>query len=242
MTNEKNYWRLRWNATQQLQGLLAPFWSTEPVALNQPTLETLQQLIRTEKMWIRAVAINFLGMTHDTTYMNVYLEALDDDYDRVVNAAANAIGRCKHEKSFMALDKLLKRPSWKNQSRISALNGLKWLGDPRGADIAYQALTDLNAPHWTLGTPIWDYRLTAAETLAALGSTEKGYDFLYLHFQKACTENDLHGIFYNTLLVATLGDPRGQVVFDQLKIRFKSDPNAMSAIENYESLFQQTKQ
>lgn len=237
MSDNNNYWRLRFNATTQLQSLLAPVWMTTPATLDTATIETLVSIIKTEKMWNRSSAINFLGMTHNPQFEAIYLDALRSENDRVVNAAANALGKCKSTRALDALQKLTERPSWKGQSIISALNGLKWLDDPRGYAIAYRAFTNLHSPHWTLATPVWDCRLAAAETLATLGKTEAACDFVSSAFQKAVSEDDLHGMFYNALLAATLAAPCAQGIFEVLKNKSKDNTNAMTAAEATEALW-----
>ncbi len=42
-------------------------------------------------------------------------------------------------------------------------------------------------------------------------------------------------MFNNMLLLATLGDTRGQSTIAALKTRFKADPNALAAVTAYES-------
>ena len=123
-------------------------------------------------------------MTRDAKFADLYLSYLNDESDRVINAAANALGKSKSPKAFDALAKLVRKPSWKNQSLISALNGLAALGDPRGFDIAFKALSDLNSPHWTLATPVWDYRITAAQTIATLGKSDAAYPLVSGGLQK----------------------------------------------------------
>lgn len=233
----KSYWRLRVAAMQQLQNLLASTTGTKAVVLDQATTTMLLSIITNEKSWVRATAINFLGVTRDPKYADIYLKSFNDQSDRVINAAAIALGKCKSPRAFDALAKLVNKPSWKNQSLISALNGLKELRDPRGFDIANKALSDLKSPHWTLATPIWDYRIAAAETIAALGKSDAAYPPIFTAFKKAMNENDLHGIFYNVLIITTLADSRGQEVFDLLKAKFKDDVNAMSAVTQYETQF-----
>lgn len=232
-----SYWRLRFIAMSQLQGLLAPTSAIKPAALDEATLTMLLTVIKNEKTWNRFAALNFLGMTRDPKFADLYLSYLGDSSDRVTNAAALALGRSKSPKAFAALVKLVNKPSWKSQSLISALNGLRELGDPRGHELAFKALTDLNSPHWTLATPLWDYRLTAAQTLAVLGKTDAAYPFLAMAFKKAMEENDVHGMFYNLMLVTTLADPRGLELFDSLKTKFKDDANALAAINQAETQF-----
>lgn len=232
-----SYWRLRATAISQLQSLLIPATQTGPARLDEATTALLLNVIQKEKAWVRVAALSFLGMTRDPKFADLYLNFLNDESDRVTNAAATALGRSKSPKAFASLAKLVARPSWKNQSLISALNGLAQLGDPRGYDIAFKALADLNSPHWTLATPVWDYRLAAAQTIAARGKSDAAFPLLLTGFKKAVAENDVHGIFYNVLLINTLADPRGQEAFELLKAKFKDDANAMKAVNQWETQF-----
>jgi len=234
-----SYWRLRVNAITQLQSLLAPATETKPVPLDEATIKTLLTVINTDKAWIRAWAINFLGMTRDAKYAGLYLDAFNDRSDRVIYTAAIALGKTKSPGAFDALVKLKDKPSWKNQSLIAALNGLKELGDPRGFDVAFKALSDLTLLRWRLPTQLWDLRITAAETIVALGKSDAAYPLAFERFKRSMEENDLNGIFNNALLVVTLADSRGQEVFELLKTKFKEDDNAMKAVNQYETQFKE---
>ncbi len=120
------------------------------------------------------------------------------------------------------------------------MNGLKELGDPRGAELALESLKDENAAaRWTLATSTWDFRLATAETLVALGQGKEGYPIVYQRFIKSMAENDVNDIFQNVLLIATLADPRGAEIFEPLRAKFKDDANAMKAVEQYESQFRE---
>ena len=158
----------------------------------------------------------------------------------MVNAAAIALGKSKSPKAFEALVKLKDKPSWKSQSLISTLNGLKALNDPRGVEIAINALKDAEAaPRWTLAVPQWDFRIAAAETLVALGKNTEGYPIILEKLKKSISENDMNDIFNNVLIITTLADPRGQEVFDQLKVKFKDDANVMNAVNSFETQFKE---
>ncbi len=232
------YWRLRLSAMSQLQGLLAPAWQTKPVPLDEATIAMLLTVIKNDKSWLRAGAIGFLGMTRDPKYADLYLNALDDQSFRVINSAAIALGKSKDAKAFDALAKLKDKPSMKSQTLISALLGLKELGDPRGFDIAFKALSDLNLPRWRLpNPPVWDYRVVAADTIATLGKSDKAYPLIFERFKKSMSESDINGIFYNVVLMTTLADPRGQEAFGMLKAKFKDDANVMQAVNQYETQF-----
>ncbi len=233
--SSKAYWRLRFSALGFLQSLLAPLTETKPVALDEATVKMLLTAAKDESGWVRTNALNFLGMTRDPKYADLYLSYFNDPADRVINAAANALGKTKSPKAFEALAKLPNKPSWKNQSLISALNGLKELGDPRGVDIAFKAISDRHSPHWNLATPVWDYRLAAAVTLAALGKSDIAYPMIFERFKKSMEENDYNDIFTNVLIITTLADVRGLEVFELLKAKFKDDANAMMAVNQCET-------
>ncbi|MDX2032328.1 MAG: M1 family aminopeptidase [Blastocatellia bacterium] len=170
----------------------------------------------------------------------LYLEAMKERSHPVINGAANALGKSGAPGAFEALTKLMTVPSWKGENRISGMNGLKELGDPRGAAIALEALADLHSPHWTLATPIWDYRLTAAQTIAALGKSDAAFPMIFARFKTSLDENDLNDIFSNLLLLTTLADPRGLEAFDLLKAKFKTDATMMQTIGNLEAPFRKT--
>ncbi len=226
----QSYWRLRYSALLTLQGLVA----AQP--LDEATVSLLLSVIRNEKSWNRAAAITFLGLTKDPQYAGLYIRHFNDESDRVVNAAANALGKTGSPLAFDALMNLKDKPSWKNQSLIAALNGLRELGDPRGTALALAALADsAAAPRWTLATPVWDFRLAAAETLVALGQGRQGYDLVYPRLMQSLAENDVNDIFSNVLLLVTLGDARALAIFPVLKEKYRADANALKAVEGYES-------
>jgi aminopeptidase N len=229
----KSHWRLRQTAIAQLRSLM----KQQPDSV---TIKMLLSLIQNDVSLVRSTALFFLSDTKDKKYAPLYIKYLTDKSDRVINAAAFALGKSKSPKAYDALIKLKDKPSWKNQSLISTLNGLKQLGDPRGIVIALNALKDTPAAaRWTLPTPIWDFRITAAETLVALGKGSSGFPVVYERFKKSIIENDISDIFNNVLLITTLADPRGQEVFEMLKSKFKDDANALVAVNVYETQFRE---
>ncbi|MBK6273484.1 MAG: HEAT repeat domain-containing protein [Saprospirales bacterium] len=226
------YWRLRLGAVSQLQNLISLM---QP---NDATIAVLLSVIKNEKSWLKAGAIRFLGTTKNPKFTAIYLQALHDSSDRVISAAAVSLGKTKSPLAFNALAKLVSKPSMKSQSVLSALAGLKELGDKRGYKIAYNALEDLKLPRWRLPTPpVWDFRITAAETIVSLGKASAVYPMIMSRFNQSMKENDLNGIFNNLLLISILGDKRGQAAFDILKVKFKSDENTMTAINQFEAQF-----
>ncbi len=92
----KLYWRYRQYALGSLRKILATPYNNE-------TIEMLLNLIKIEKSWLKASAIFTLGNTNDEKYLDIYIEALNDESDRVINAAAIAIGKTKSLKAFSIL-------------------------------------------------------------------------------------------------------------------------------------------
>lgn len=235
--DSKAYWRFRMQAITQLQSMLI-YRGSKP--LDEKVTETLLKIIANDAPWVRRSAIFFLGLTRDDKYVDLYLKLLNDSSDRVINAAAIALGQSKSKRAFDALVKLIDKPSWKNQSLISALWGLKELDDERAYDVALKAATDLASPHWTLATPVWDYRYAAINTIVAFGKSYDAYPSLRKIFDSAIAENDLQAVIYNTLLITTLNTERGLEIFPLLKEKYKDHINAMAAIENYEMQLKQS--
>lgn len=231
------YWRIRYNALVTLNALLAPTDKTQALVLTRKTQRMLRGIILRERQWVKAQAVHLLGATRDSAHASLYLSLLDDQHDRVINAAAIALGRSGDPRALGALLKLPEHPSWKNQSLISALNGLRELGDPAGAPLALHALTELDAPRWTLAVSRWDYRLAAAETLQSLGAGAKAYKQIAARLQQALRDAHLNDVFSNLLVLASLGDARGGQWLGRVRKLYPNNPLAQSALDNFESQF-----
>ncbi|MBL0048199.1 MAG: hypothetical protein IPP32_08925 [Bacteroidetes bacterium] len=224
------YWRYRMYALGALRKISSktPSAATEALLLN---------LIKNESSWLKTSAISFLGNSADANYVDIYINALTDKSDRVVNAAAIALGKTKSPLAFETLIALDKKPSWKSQSRISALNGLQQLGDPRALEFSLNCLKDNKSPRWYLATPVWDYPFAAVNTICALEKAEAAYPILFDRFTKSLIENDLNDIFQNVQLLTMLADSRGKEVYAALRIKFAEDALLMEAIQNYENQY-----
>lgn len=230
LSNE--YWRVKLAILSQFVGL-------NPT--DETTITTLLTVIKNEKAWLRSSAIAFLGNTNNPKFAEIYLNALNDESFRVIHTAAVALGKTKDARAFDALTKLADKPSMKSQTMLSSMAGLKALGDSRGFEIAYKALSDLNLPRWRLSSipATWDYRDSAADTIKSLGKSEKVFPLIFERFKKSMAENDLSGIFTNVLLIVTLADSRGQEAFDLLKLNFKDDANLIKTINQFETQFKE---
>ena len=232
-----DYWRLRLGAVTQLQYFLSLEKNDTSI------ISCLLTVINNEKSWLKASAIRILGNTNTAKYADIYLQALNDSSERVVAAAALALAKTKSKITFDALVRLTKKPSMKSQSLLSAFAAFKELGDKRAYKVVLDALKEISLPRWRLPTPpVWDFRISAAETLASLGKGNVAFPLILERFKKSMRENDINGIFNNVLIIAALADARGQEAFDLLKKKFKDDANAMMAVEQIESQFKNVAQ
>lgn len=225
-----NYWRYR-------QYTLASLRKLVKIPYDRDLILLLTNLIKNESSWLKASAIQSLGITNDTAFADLYIDALKDESDRVINTAAVALGKSKSTKAYDILLNLEYKPSWKNQNRISALNGLEQLGDPRAVDYVLACLRDNTSPRWYLATPVWDYPYAAANTLVSLGKGPLGFPILFERLKKSLQENDLNDIFQNVQLIDLLKDNRGIEMYDLLKEKFKKDASTLEIINKHEKQF-----
>ena len=230
------HWRVRWAAVARLQGLLTPANADTPLRLDEATAKTVLTVIqRRDSSWVRAQAFLLLGLTRDAQYAPLYRGALRDVSHVVGYAAATALGQSKSAGAFDALTTLMSVPLWKGENVLSGLNGLMSLGDPRAAMVGVATLADSTTRRWTLAVTRWDFRLAAAQLLAALGKGELGYPIVARRFQQSLAEGDVNDMFSNLLLMATLGDKRGEAAVAMLRERFKGDANALAAVTTLEA-------
>jgi aminopeptidase N len=234
------HWRLRYNATVFLTSMLNPTGAGLPVALDQTLTATLQRVIQRDSSWTKAAAVSLLGLSRDTSHVPLYVGLLRDRFHTVTYAAAAALGQTKSRLAYDALVALTKVSSWKGENRLSGLLGLRELGDPRGAAVALAAVADQSAPRWYLAVGRWDYRIAGVETLVALNRGRDAYPIVAERFRKAMAEGDVNDIFSNVLLMALIGDKRSESSFAQLRRRFGTDANAMTAVRAYEEQFRKT--
>ncbi len=224
------YWRYKITVLNILNSLL-------PKPFNIKVKAVLLKIIETEKSWLKANAISVLGNENMAENADLFIRHLNDSSDRVIFNAAVALGKTKSPKAFEALVKLMDKPSWKGQSKMAALTGLRFLGDERAAPLALNILKDNHSPRWFLGAGGWDYPVYAATTLSSLNKGSLGYEIILNRFDKAMQGNDINDVFNNVLLISILADPRGTAVFERLKIKYEKNANALKAVNTYEEQF-----
>jgi aminopeptidase N len=228
-----DYWRLRNYALSQLRNISSEISDME-------TEDLLMKIIKQDESWVQVTAISFLSKINKPGYVHIFAEALNSKSDRVINAAAIALGKSKSNQAFDILVELDKKPSWKSQSRISALNGLEQLGDERATEYVLLCLSDNKSPRWYLATPVWDYPFAAMNTLKALGKSALAFPILYERFLKSCEENDLNDLFQNVQLLNRTYSPKVKEVYDILKNKFIHDKEMLQIIQEYEDIFNES--
>lgn len=226
------YWRYRMFALGALSKII-------PLPYDEQMVKLLKEVIEQEKSWLKSTAISILGRTADAKFTDIYIQSLKDESDRVINSAAIALGKTKSPKAFEVLMNLENQKSWKNQNRISALNGLQQLGDTRATDYVLNCIKDNNSPRWYLATPVWDYPFAAVNTLVALGKADWAYPILLERFKNSLIDDDLNDIVQNVQLINLLKDKRATEIYTLLKEKFKVDSDVMNAVNMYEEQYQE---
>lgn len=221
------YWRYRMFVLGALSQITPPPYDSAMITV-------LKSIIRNEKSWLKSTAISILGNSKDPKFEDIYINELRDESDRVINSAAISLGKTKNPKVFEILMNLENEKSWKNQNRISALNGLQHLNSPKALEYVLACIKDIQSPRWYLATPTWDYPFAAVNTLIALGKGDLGFPILFERFKKSLQDNDLNDIFQNVQLINLLKDERTKEMYILLKDKFKNDSFVLESINNYE--------
>jgi aminopeptidase N len=156
---------------------------------------------------VRASAVGALAKSKDEQLASVYLGLLSDQSYGVIRAAANALGETKSPQAYDALMKLVDAPSWRDQVRASALQGLAALGDKRALELGLRYAAGGNDPQ---------VRAAAITLLASVGRDDpRTFPLVseaFLH--SVDTLNFPIGNAAGEALVK-LGDPRGVEVIEQ---------------------------
>lgn len=232
------YWRLKMVALFQLRRVLSASDSQANSGLDEETQAALVRIISgqdRDEAWVRFAALNWLGEARDPKHFELFRSLLRDKSDRVINAAAVALGKTKDPRAFAALIALEPHPSWKNQSRISMLGGLAELGDPRGVDVALGSLKNLADARWRLITPVWDYRLAAAHALHRLESTAEGYRFVRTMLDQALRERHVSDTMHNLHLLVALADPQARDALAAARKAFAEQADMQTALDGIET-------
>lgn len=186
--------------------------------------------------WVRATALNVLGNTRDSSYAPLYLSQFKDSSDRVVSAAAIALGKTGAAMAYPALMQLRFRPSWKSQSLMHCMNGLAQLKDPRGISVCLAAIQDQHSPRWLLGNG-WDFPVVAAQTLAALGGSSQAFPFLSDRLMIHLENGNAVGMTYDMMLLTLLSPPELKDLFPVVEEMLHDTPSLLELVKSYEATY-----
>lgn len=228
------FWRIRRAALSIIANIYSP---DPPPGQDRPAFkldanveQSMMRLAKDTKPIIRGEAMELLGETQDKKYADIFLSALNDRSYTVIDQSALALSRVKDPRAFDALVKLTTTSSWKDRIAIAGMNGLAALDDKRAFETSYKVAIDKNLSQ--------NLRTSA---LVVVGATGKGdaraYPLIFEKFKAALAANNIQAMINSVQAVVKVADPRGQEVFDMLKVRFKDQPGALTAITGYETQF-----
>jgi aminopeptidase N len=201
-----------------------------PAKLPADVEAAMLRLSKDQNSLVRAEAIQLLGESSEPKHADLYLSALSDPSYGVIDVASEALARTKDARAYDALIKLTNTPSWKGRLQIAGLNGLGSLADKRAFETAYKIATDKTQPY--------NVRTSA---LVVIGETGKGdsraYPLIFEKFKDALAATNFRAIIGSVQAVIKIADPRGQEVFDMLKVKFKDQPGPLSFVSRFEEQF-----
>lgn len=232
-TVEKDsFWRVRRGVLSEIRNILIPNQAKEPLKIDEAATSTLLAAAKDANSNVRADAIDILAFTQDVKFENVYLEGLIDKSNRVNYSSANALGKSKSTKAYDALAKLAQTYSWRQNSRIQALQGLAELSDKRALEVGIKYASDKTQPI--------QVRTNALKIVGAVGKGDaRAYPLIFDNFKKAYEANSFNALYNSTQAIIKLADPRGQEAFDMLKTKFKDNADFMGEITQLETQFKE---
>jgi HEAT repeat protein len=163
----------------------------------------------------------------------VYQEALGDESYGVIRAAAEALGQTKDPAGYDALVKLVNTSSWRDNIRLSGLNGLAALGDKRSLEIALK--------YSASGNPA-QVRAAAITLLGAVGKEDaRVFAIVSEALLKSASPLNLALFGASGRALVALGDQRGLEVFEQASKKLSS-PRAIPLLQQLEQQLKQKAQ
>jgi len=207
------FWGMRLEAVTSLSG-------------GKGAKEALLTATKDKNARVRARAVGVLSQIKDPDLAIVYQELLNDPSYAVIRAAAVAFGETKNPSVYNILAKLSDIPSWRDNIRASALNGLEALGDKRAVELGFK----YSAP----GNPDG----VRASALGLLGATGKGdpriFPLITAAFNEGFETRNFSLLFGAADALVALGDPQGLAVFQEMTKKAASSPQIVSGLAAFE--------
>ena len=177
---------------------------------------------------VRARVITSLGESKNPAFADLYRTYLNDQSYGVIRAAALALGQTKSPDAYDVLAKLTETTSWRDSIKISALDGLTALADKRALDLALRLADKGNR------SPV---RSAALRLVGMVGKDDpRVFPVLSETMSQAVDKADFNLTGSAAEALATLGDPRGLVVFESLRKKTESAALASVLMKSEERL------
>ena len=191
------FWGVRYEAVKEL----ADFTPDK-------TRAALLTAVKDQNARVRARAVSSLAASKDATLATLYEQLLTDQSYGVIRAAALALGQTKSQGAFAALAKLVDAPSWHNNVRVSALNGLLTLADKRAQPIALKYASQGDYP---------SVRLAATKLLGVVGRDDsRAFDVLSANLEEALKSSNSQLVNATAESLVGIGDARGVELLEKL--------------------------
>ena len=198
--------------------------------MDSSSREALIAATRDSNARVRARAITSLASSKDPSLASLYERFFNDQSYGVIRAAASALGETRTPEAYEVLTKLLEGPSWRDNTKVSALSGLRALQDKRALDIAFRYAEKGNLP------PV---RAAALRLLGSVGKDNpRAFSVISDTLTKAFDTGDFSlGVASAEALVG-LGDPRGLAVLDQIRQSSSSNPRLVEMLTGFRDRLQ----
>lgn len=177
---------------------------------------------------VRARAITSLAKSKDPSLANLFVKLLNDQSYAVIKAAALALGETRSPSAYDGLAKLLNIPSWRDNIKASALSGLGALQDKRALDVAFRYAEE--------GNPA-AVRAAALRLLGKIGGDDpKAFTLIADTAMKAFANGDFNLATAAGEALASLGNPRGFAVLEQISHDASVAPRLKEQLSQYQEL------
>jgi aminopeptidase N len=218
-TTGDNFWGIRQDAATALSG-----------TPGDVARKALLAAVKDKNARVRAGAVTALSASNDASLASVYLQALGDQSYGVIRAAAGALGQTKSPQAYEALTKLFEMPSWRDNIRVSAMNGLAALGDKRSLELAIRYATKTNPGALRAG---------AVSLLSSIGKDDpRAFQLVGDAFTEGLAGADFNLANAAAEALVTLGDQRGLAIFEQAR-KQTTNPQAQFFIMQFEQRLKQ---
>lgn len=194
---------------------------------------TLLAVTKDQDARVRSTATAALRASKDPSLAEIYRQLLNDRSYATVRTAALALGETRSPIAFDSLVKLLDGASWRDATRISALNGLELLGDRRALEIGMRFASAQHPAR---------VRGSALALTAAVGREDpRAFALLSEELLRAVRVNDAVLAGAASQALVALGDRKGLDTFTRAR-EGANNPQMKSLLMQFEERLRQNLQ